>query len=819
MKFLYTYTITLVKNERRNKIKKLPICWLEKKIGIFKIPIFLDRVLVSCFLSLFFIISLTFNGTAQDDIQDTILLEDVIVIPSPFSSTIYNDHAFGNLHWSAENQQLEEASFLNQALTNAPSVHVNDGTTNPMGQDVQIRGFKASPLYGLSQEIAVYADGVRKNDLLGDVVFWDLMPTFAMRQTQIFVGSQPLFGLNSLGGTINYSSKSGFSNPGPGIRVSYGSFNRLNAIAEYGSSKGNFGYYVGTNFWQEDGWRAYSESQLSNTFGKLSYRKEKNELDLSFQYGQTALLGNGAFPIELLEREEWRNQVYTHPDRSENRLFEINANWKHQLNSSLKGQLIVAYKNIATDLLNGDESPFSEYEENGTTFLILEEEDDDEEEEEEEIEEDNFAIDEVGDRILATEENSDAILNHNQVRQESVSAAYSIHTSWESDNIFWKLLSSLSFRGGQARYIANSELGFFDETRAAISNHQTVANFNTDLITSVNNLQATTGINAVIRRNLALQLSLAFNHSNLVLDDQLGTALNGEHTFSNISGGLSAYYLLNKHWMLQSTVNSTTRNPTAVEVSCADPEAPCRLPNAFLSDPPLETVRATTGQLGLSYQNSQVNWTSTTFLTAVANDIYFVSAGPLRGSGYFSNIGQTKRWGWENVFTIQPIEQLNIYLAYTYLKATFQDEFKLPSPNHPFAEEDETIVQSGDQLALIPNHVFKGKVSYRFHPSFGLTWKQLYNSKQFVRGDESNQLTPISGYWRHDASLTYYFKNQCQIWGKVRNLTNAQYQTFGLLGEADEAGELLGEDLENNIFAGPAAPRYFELGVGLKFGK
>lgn len=774
-------------------------------------------------LTLFFLFFLTLGISAQDDIQDTILLEDVIVIPSPFSSTMYNDHAFGNLHWSAENHQLEESSFLNQALANAPSVHVNDGTTNPMGQDVQIRGFKASPLYGLSQEIAVYADGVRKNDLLGDVVFWDLMPTFAMNQIQIFVGSQPLFGLNSLGGTINYSSKSGFSNPGAGIRVSYGSFNRLNAIAEYGNNKGNFGYYVGTNFWKEDGWREYSESQLSNTFGKLSYRKGKNELNLSLQYGQTDLLGNGAFPIELLERKEWRNQVYTHPDRSENRLFEINANWKHQLTSSLKGQLIVAYKNIATDLLNGDESPFSEYEENETTFLVLGEEDDDEneeeEEEEEEIEENDFAIDEVGHRILATEENSDAILNHNRVRQESVSAAYSIHTSWESDNIFWKLLSSLSFRGGQARYIANSELGFFDETRAVISSHQTAANFNTDLITSVNNLQATTGINAVIRRNLAVQLSLAFNHSNLILDDQLGTALNGEHTFSNISGGLSAYYLLNKHWMIQSTFNSTTRNPTAVEVSCADPEAPCRLPNAFLSDPPLETVRAATGQLGLSYQNSQVNWTSTTFLTAVSNDIYFVSAGPLRGSGYFSNIGQTKRWGWENVLTIQPIEQLNFSLAYTYLKATFQDEFKLPSPNHPFAEEDETVVQSGDQLALIPNHVFKGKVSYRFHPSFGLTWKQLYNSKQFVRGDESNQLTPISGYWRHDAVLTYYFKGQCQIWGKVRNLINAQYQTFGLLGEADEAGELLEEDLENNIFAGPAAPRYFELGFRLGFGK
>jgi len=752
------------------------------------------------------------NVGKSQEVNDTILLENILVIPSPFSNYLYNDNAFGSLHFSTEDVSKSSA-FLNESLLNAPSVHVNDATTNPVAQDIQIRGFHTSPLYGLSQEIAVYADGVKKNDLLGDAVFWELMPTFAMQQAQIFVGSQPLFGLNALGGTINYTTKSGFTHPHGAARVSYGSFQRLNTVLEYGGNNEKIGWYAGVNHWREQGWREYSPSNVTNIFGKISRHQTNDKLDVSLQYAKSNLLGNGALPIELLRENEWRNQVFTHPDKTENQLVEANASWAHRFSDNTKSRLILAFKNIQTDILNGDESPFEEFEIDGEEVLAIGDDDDDE------IDEDEleFALDTDGNYILATEDNSEAILNTNQVRQSSFSAAYSVTTQWQTDPVAWESQSGIALRRGQAHYTAGGELGFFDDTRSVTGVGTRPTNFDTDVITNVTNLHATTGLNAFINNDLAIQVSAAYNLSSLILKDQIGTELNGNHRFGNLSGALNGYYLLRKNWMLQAALSTSTRNPTAVEVSCADPDAPCRLPNAFLADPPLDVVRAVTAQVGTAYQNQGFKLASTLFITNVLDDIYFVSAGPLRGSGYFDNIGTTRRAGWENTLQIEAAEKLNIELNYTYLHATFQDEFTISSPNHPNEIEEEISIEKGDRIALIPAHNLGGKINYQPIKNLELQWNIRYNSSQYVRGDEANELDPVSGYIRHDAVIRYSLNEKISLWLKSNNLTNARYETFGLLGEADEAGELLEQELENNIFAGPAAPRYMELGFNIKF--
>ena len=46
-------------------------------------------------------------------------------------------------------------------------------------------------------------------------------------------------------------------------------------------------------------------------------------------------------------------------------------------------------------------------------------------------------------------------------------------------------------------------------------------------------------------------------------------------------------------------ISQGTRVPTAVELTCADPAAPCTLPNIFVADPPLKQVVATTYELGV----------------------------------------------------------------------------------------------------------------------------------------------------------------------------------------------------------------------------
>jgi hypothetical protein len=58
---------------------------------------------------------------------------------------------------------------------------------------------------------------------------------------------------------------------------------------------------------------------------------------------------------------------------------------------------------------------------------------------------------------------------------------------------------------------------------------------------------------------------------------------------------------------LYAGYSESNRAPMAMELTCADPEDPCRLPNAFLSDRPLEQVVAKTWEtdevLGDDYDN------------------------------------------------------------------------------------------------------------------------------------------------------------------------------------------------------------------------
>ena len=78
----------------------------------------------------------------------------------------------------------------------------NRRAEDPLQPDLQYRGFTASPLLGLAQGLAVYQNGVRINEPLGDTINWDLIPQGAISSMNLIPGSNPVFGLNTLGGAL-----------------------------------------------------------------------------------------------------------------------------------------------------------------------------------------------------------------------------------------------------------------------------------------------------------------------------------------------------------------------------------------------------------------------------------------------------------------------------------------------------------------------------------------------------------------------------------------------------------------------------------------
>ena len=59
---------------------------------------------------------------------------------------------------------LDPSDLLNRRLG---SVNINDNPENPFQQDVNYRGYTASPLLGTPEGISVYVDGVRQNQPFG----------------------------------------------------------------------------------------------------------------------------------------------------------------------------------------------------------------------------------------------------------------------------------------------------------------------------------------------------------------------------------------------------------------------------------------------------------------------------------------------------------------------------------------------------------------------------------------------------------------------------------------------------------------------------
>ena len=240
-------------------------------------------------------------------------------------------------------------SLLEQS---AGSVTVNNFQGNPFQPDVNYRGFTASPLLGTPQGLSVYLDNVRMNQPFGDVVSWDLIPINAISRVDIIPGSNPLYGLNTLGGAIALRTKDGFLDPGGYVEASGGSWGRWNTWAELSGNNGTLGGYINANYFQEDGWRDFSPTKVGQLFAKGSLRAERTDIDLSLAYAKSNMTGNGSTPVNLLEQSY--SSVFTVPDQTQNEMIQINLAGTHFLNDNNQLGGGIYYRKNRTTTTNGD---------------------------------------------------------------------------------------------------------------------------------------------------------------------------------------------------------------------------------------------------------------------------------------------------------------------------------------------------------------------------------------------------------------------------------------------------------------------------------
>jgi len=256
-------------------------------------------------------------------------------------------------------QTISLADYMNR---NLGSVHVNEAQNNPLQPDISYRGFVASPLLGLPQGLSTYVNGVRFNEPFGDTVNWDLIPQGAIDTMALFPGSNPVYGLNSLGGSISIKTKTGFSAPGHQLEVYGGSWDRHSEELTSGWNNGTWGYFLDVHNFAENGWRNFSPTKAKQVLGTLSWQNDRGNLDLTLAANDNDLRGNGAVPIQLLEQN--RKAVFTHPDQTVTRMFFSQLSGSYSLTDAiqLSGNAYFRQNRIRT--FNGDDSDYDECESN-----------------------------------------------------------------------------------------------------------------------------------------------------------------------------------------------------------------------------------------------------------------------------------------------------------------------------------------------------------------------------------------------------------------------------------------------------------------------
>ena len=129
------------------------------------------------------------------------------------------------------------------------------------------------------------------------------------------------------------------------------------------------------------------------------------------------------------------------------------------------------------------------------------------------------------------------------------------------------------------------------------------------------------------------------------------------------------------------------------------------------------------------------------------------------------------------------MQHLNWTLAYSFVDATFEDNFKVLSPNHAFADDEgQILVENGDQIPGIPQNQFKLLTNYRVTDLFGIGLDVISNSDQYLRGDESNQLNTVAGYTLVNLRARYQFSDQFEIFATINNLLGPAPPRAAFLG-------------------------------------
>ncbi len=689
-------------------------------------------------------------------------------------------------------------------------VNLDSAAGNPYQPSLFYHGFEASPLQGTSEGLAVYVDGARFNQPFGDTVNWDLIPSLAIERLTV-EDSNPLFGLNALGGSINTQLKTGFTYVGGEADLSGGSFGQAQADVQYGAALGDLGFYLAADGIHQDGWRDLQSSDIQNLYGDLGWRHDRAEAHLDLRLANSNLNGPGTSPVELLAADP--RAQFTAPNTLKNSNAHIDLRGSYALTDTTSVQGVAYYDYFRQAVVNGNaanDTPCND----GSGLLCSDS---------------GYSTTTGGATIPAflgdsayaySELDAQTTLTHGHGGSGQV-----VNTDklLGLDN---HAVAGASYDGAQTTFDAAGYIGGLTPvTRVFVGPRVLIDEPGTNIPVLVGVSDEYYGVfgsdTLDLTPSIALTVSGRFNDAQIDLNDKLGGDLGGNHGYSRFNPAVGATWKTSAWLTFYGGYAEANRAPTPAELSCASPADSCSLANFFVADPNLKQVVSRTVEVGARGRMDAVfggvlTYDVDFYRSNLENDIAFVNSVTL-GRAYFTNVGATRRQGVDADVQFKT-GLWSAYVAYSHTDATYQSGFVESGGSNPQADANGNLtIVSGDHLPGVPSDQVKLGVDVKATDRLSLGATVIARGATYLFGDEANLNPQLPGYAVLNLNGAYQLTPHLQIFARVENVANTTYYTYGTFSPTTSVYLAQAPSASNPRAYSPAAPVGGFGGVRLTF--
>ena len=760
------------------------------------------------------------HGAFAQDSANPVVLPDVIVTTTPVPGAVGIDankvpSSQSTVSSDDFGAKANYAPSVTQAITQhvpaAIAVNVDGSDLSP---DLFYRGFNASRVSGTSQGLAVYQNGVRINESFGDAVNLDLIPPIAIDHADIYTNN-PIFGLNALGGAVNFTMKNGFTFQGGDATILGGSYGRVNGFMEFGKQVDNYSFYFAADGYRDGGYRRLGAQNAERFYADLGYRSQDSEIHAIGSFGRSVLGVQGVTPQVLINQQY--NSVFTLPQSTNNQAgtaqltgrFDISPHWSIASNVYVR-----QYDQFHVDGNNANVTDCSQID--GANAGTLCEQPLTGTQTSNQLQ----FINRQGQPIASMGAATDSFPYGTTSRTSTHTTTFGTQlqatnkdTIYGHDNYF---VVGGSIDTGATNYSSVTSLG---QLNAGLQNIEsgfpgagtilnTAANVGVNS-TFVHSTATYYGLYALdtfnVTKELAITAGARFNLATIKLSDSTGVdpGLNSSSSYNRINPVVGLTYQFAPVLTIYGGYSEANRAPTPLENACSDPNRPCVLETALVSDPPLKQVVSHTFEGGargtyiLPEDRGTLVYKAGYFHTANTNDI-INEPSAISGQGYYVNAPGTLRKGVEAgvIYTKGP---LSVYGNYAYVDATYQFNAIFSSSNNPMADANGKIfVRPGNHIPGIPRNIGKLGLEYQVTPRFKIGTDTVLVGSQYFAGDNANQNPKLPFYYAVNAHASYQITDTVQVFGLVNNLLNRRYATYGAFYDTATSAGLVNQTLANN---------------------